>query len=734
MPELLILLLMQVTIFSSVTAIIIIAVKQIFKCRIPPLIGLIMWIVLFARLICPVFPESEISIYNLIPVGRDIMFTLTNDINDEISEQKELHIAQANPYVLHRVVPETNENNLHSDRSSDDVLTVGEYFADVVRDAGTAEEVRRTTNIINIVVLIVYAVGIFVSISAAVIVYYRAKRRALLSSFLCEEEWLLKIYHETAGKLGIREDKLPPLRCGMTSMLVGIISPQVVCRENMDAKEASMVFAHELIHYKYQDNPIIMFSTLVACLFWYNPLIWIVQNMLRDDVEVLCDSRILTYCKIPHTEYAYLLCRSCAFAELAVGAGCHMSASGRRLKNRLRSISFEKHKRFLPKAASILLCAAIMMICLTNPIVSQNSDYSIYIDNYAELTGEDERAMHLSQKVTVSTYLNQICTLLDELCDESLRAVIGNGSLENFKRICSDSKYVHKELKSTLRGLRTDEPLTVKNCALINDCITVLLEGDFAEYEPEIRLLPKMITEEDMEAVLLNLSEIEGENLLKCYNKGVRGAEVVFDYVYTDAMMELILDRINNDWIEQKFIGYYQQFDVSDSSDVSYNERIQEVIDTLDNVHSIYFCDTSITTVESATLEKLIGVAVAGQQENVYYLKEYEDGCAFETAERYFWKSGFTVEKMLDGYARIGERIDSFDTGNVVFPTVRTSEAVISGAVFPAVKDAVERVYALGLIDADEDGTIDLSKRLSCGQAIYYAYKLVASAEVINAD
>ena len=51
MSETYVLLLEQVTIFSSVTALILIAVKQLFKCRIPPRIGMALWIVLLARLL-----------------------------------------------------------------------------------------------------------------------------------------------------------------------------------------------------------------------------------------------------------------------------------------------------------------------------------------------------------------------------------------------------------------------------------------------------------------------------------------------------------------------------------------------------------------------------------------------------------------------------------------------------------------------------------------------------------
>ena len=103
MTEFLILLLMQVTVFSSVTALILIAVKQIFRCRIPPLIGTMMWVVLLARLVCPIFPESSISVYNWIPVGRNIMFSLTYDVGESLREQEAAYAERENPYVLHGI-------------------------------------------------------------------------------------------------------------------------------------------------------------------------------------------------------------------------------------------------------------------------------------------------------------------------------------------------------------------------------------------------------------------------------------------------------------------------------------------------------------------------------------------------------------------------------------------------------------------------------------------------------
>ncbi|MGN1410722.1 MAG: M56 family metallopeptidase, partial [Eubacteriales bacterium] len=552
MTEFLILLLMQVTIFSSITALIIIAVKQIFKCRIPPRLGMIMWIVLLARLICPIFPESRVSIYNFIPVGREIMYSLTNDVGDEIIEREEKKTQAENPYVIvstdksesyeEAEVDTDARENTGAYKNSDSPVTIGEY---IINDAG--EEADQKAAMLNSVILIVYISGIVICLCVSIFAYRHAKKRALSKSFLCDDEKILDVYLKISRRLGIKEDKLPPLRTGMTSMLAGCISPAVIYRDGMDEKEASFVLAHELSHYRYGDNPILLISTFVACFFWYNPLIWIVRKILREDVEVLCDSRTIEYFNLSSTEYAKIICRNSIFnersANSAIEAGCHMSATGRSLKNRLRTISHNKNKKFLPKAASGFMCVVIIAICLTNPIISQNSDFSEYIENFSEVSGIDERVLQLESNTTVSTYLGNISLLLEEKFAPEYKRKIGNGSLEKFKRIVSELDYIDSGTASEVQRLITDEVLTNKSCALINDCVAAILaEGEFGG--KTLTLLPEYITVADMESILSNLTEAEGEAVMKWYNKGVSGAKVEFDRCYTPAMMELILERI----------------------------------------------------------------------------------------------------------------------------------------------------------------------------------------------
>ena len=99
MPEYLVLLLSQVTIFSSVTAVLLLAVKWIFRRRIPPMLSLLLWLILLVRVTQPILPESAFSIYNLIPAGRVITYTLTHDYNRSAGEPEASETE--NPYRFH---------------------------------------------------------------------------------------------------------------------------------------------------------------------------------------------------------------------------------------------------------------------------------------------------------------------------------------------------------------------------------------------------------------------------------------------------------------------------------------------------------------------------------------------------------------------------------------------------------------------------------------------------------
>lgn len=797
MPEYLMLLLMQVTLFSSVTACIIICVKQLFKWVIPPSVGVVMWVILLVRLLWPIFPESSVSIYNLIPAGRSIMFTLTNEIDEELSAREELYSEQTNPYVLEGEVytADAVRQPAYSARlypQEDTRQTVGEYLADTVHAGRTRSENAILANEINIALLVIYATGTVVALAVNFYVYGKAKKTALGTTLPCTDERTLRVYHSTAEKLGIREGRVPPLKYGSSSMLVGCFSPAVIYREQegISDHELSMVFAHELNHFKHRDNFVLMLSTVMASFFWYNPLIWIVRHMLREDIEVMCDARTITLCEYRRADYAQMIYHSSESSKRASLAGCHISSGSRQLKNRLRTISRNLENKLLPRIASSVLCVCIIIICLTNPIVSQNIEYKDYIGNYSQLTGESEQTMHLTSTVSVSYYLKQISAIISENFGDSIAKKLGNGSLENFKRTVQTGEHASPAVIEKINALRTDQPLTVESCALINRCIVVILSGGLPDSDSTIPLLPKYISAEKMNSLVSLVSEKDAERLLRSYNRGVAGADVRLQGYYTEAMFELILSRLDSEESRELWNSFYSKIDLTVGDMTSICERLGIEVESLEGEDYLYVVSPNLTSQEKKILHSIIRSAYAGQDEAVYYLKESIEGYSEFGLRHILTGVGYTVETMVNDYAKIGiPQYEHFTLQNIryltktqyevidirldgsgvsaadlysklegtdfytledpkdpdfayaldylnrmTFVTVRDAEAdgvTVKGLTGEDVRDAVLYAYSLGLIDS-VDGEVVLSDQLSCGQSLYYSYKLVCS--IVNAN
>ena len=644
MSEYLVLLLVQVTIFSSVTAVLLLAVKWIFRRRIPPMLSLLLWLILLVRVTLPMLPESALSIYNLIPAGREITFTLTHEY-EQADRESDVTDGE-NPYQFQR------NGNTQSDGTEKNAFSKnGEQVVSL-------QSVVQWKYRFCVVVLSVFLAGVVCTGCLQGILYDRAIHRVYRSSFPCDDPRLLQIYTKTAAGLRIMDKKAPPLRLGSTTMLAGLLQPCVILHLEPTEREPSeselrLIFLHELQHFKYRDNWILLLSTVVCVIFWYNPLLWLVRHMLREDIEVLCDARTLERSGNRAGEYARMLCRSCCLLEPE--AGTAMSASGRKLKRRLQLISDRRKGMFLPRVISGFLCAVMIAVCLTNPMVSADSVYAPYIERVSEMTGRSVRELTLQEQVTTGAFLEQCAEILTYADGERLAGKIGGGSLMELAVLSEASPWVSAELADALAALSPEEDLTVENCSVILAALTGILgEGRYTE---EVSPLPEMLSADTMESLCRNLTKEDAAAVKACYNLGVDGADVSFSRVYTKAMMDLIRSRIRDNWFREKLTVYYQKVNLSAENLDEINAYLEGTVRYVGVGKDFYICDPALSRYEEDTVRSILGAAWAGEREDVYYRKQTEDGCSFAEAAAVLASCGMTWRDAIDEYALLGETI-----------------------------------------------------------------------------
>lgn len=80
-----------------------------------------------------------------------------------------------------------------------------------------------------------------------------------------------------------------------TPLTFGILRPRIILQDHILADEELLdhVLIHELMHIKKFHillNPLV---NIVACIYWYNPLLWLSLKYIDQDIEINCDKLVV---------------------------------------------------------------------------------------------------------------------------------------------------------------------------------------------------------------------------------------------------------------------------------------------------------------------------------------------------------------------------------------------------------------------------------------------------------
>lgn len=103
-----------------------------------------------------------------------------------------------------------------------------------------------------------------------------------------------KVFERAVKERGIPEGRVALVICpGVESpLLIGLLRPRVVLpREDYPEAQLEMIFRHELGHFRSRDLWYKAAALGVACLHWFNPLVWMLARDLDRCGELWCDRR-----------------------------------------------------------------------------------------------------------------------------------------------------------------------------------------------------------------------------------------------------------------------------------------------------------------------------------------------------------------------------------------------------------------------------------------------------------
>ncbi len=78
-------------------------------------------------------------------------------------------------------------------------------------------------------------------------------------------------------------------------MLIGFFRPRIILPVGeLEDKELSYIFVHELIHYKQRDMFYKWLIQIVVCVHWFNPFVYLLEKEVNKSCELSCDEKVIS--------------------------------------------------------------------------------------------------------------------------------------------------------------------------------------------------------------------------------------------------------------------------------------------------------------------------------------------------------------------------------------------------------------------------------------------------------
>lgn len=510
----------MLAIMSGITVALILLFKKLAGRRLSPFFHYYIWLLLVIRLVFPILPQSQLSVFNIFDNFASVSFDIIGGSKSVLPDTVSSDSGDGSGGTSGDTAsPLASADDKSGDKSSANNYGVIDGIESVEADV---ESVPLVTE--NVLVFAVWG-AVTLVVLAGGLVKYNIQRRAVLRRVLpCydidvlrEAEFILASY-----KIKRHVD----IFWGDSSMLLGVLNPAVIidkaCRRGRNHsgetnKQFELVLAHELTHLHRRDNLKNFIYGIFSCLYWFNPLVWYAFSQMRNDAELLCDHTALTRFGLCSSKYAELLYSSVnenPTPGSAPSAAPAMSKAGRQLIRRLNFISARRRRASITmRLVSILVITAIAALCLTNPIAAvkaANYDGN-YLIKYRELLSDTSLAFPESNSnLTVRGFITATLLALDSAelpldVRSRLQTMRSVGTDYLLEEVIKDaySSLAPERYTNFIKSIEPDEIINREQAAFLLNSLLLLIERD-SLIIPDT--LPTIITQNDYEDTLSQLS------------------------------------------------------------------------------------------------------------------------------------------------------------------------------------------------------------------------------------
>lgn len=231
-----------------------------------------------------------------------------------------------------------------------------------------------------------------------------------------------------------------------SAFICGILSHVLVLPFGRETDEK--VLMHEIMHLKHFDSLQNIFWCILRCLHWCNPFMHYIFNIIGNDMEMLCDQRVLENLEgEERREYGALLLNEVNKKYARMPGTTSVSNGGKNISKRIEAIV--RFKKYPKGMALVSVCIAIILSlpCLFVS-VGFSADNDIYFPN----------TEYEYQKAIVYSRINR-CTTIAGAIDTYAKALLDNSGI---MLLTASPTEKHEEIINNLHDFyKTDEDINI---------------------------------------------------------------------------------------------------------------------------------------------------------------------------------------------------------------------------------------------------------------------------------
>ena len=345
--------------------ILLVLVARLVLRRAPRWCSYLLWGIVFLRLCCPAFPQTQISLIPPRLVTEQTVSTALTASGEKATFENSTAEAIQISGMAEQV--DSGDGSQPEILSPEPSMVTGQTGMSATSEPTTEMFATHSTQLLKtlagIVLPYLWLIG-FVGFAGYHLFSY-----------------LRMYYRLRQPENGVRkvEEGICEIEGGHLSFVMGILHPTIYLSAELAGESREVVLCHERVHLQRRDYLIKPAVLFICCVHWFNPLVWLAFYLMNMDCEMSCDEKVVKLLGEESKKvYSYTLLEEASdgrWRKYRGGTICALLSFGEdHVKNRIRHVlDYRKPPFWILIGATAVIAVLILCLC-SNPGGGRSED------------------------------------------------------------------------------------------------------------------------------------------------------------------------------------------------------------------------------------------------------------------------------------------------------------------------------------------------------------------------